>query len=518
MKKVVLIAPPYDFADNANVARFTTLLAPPLGILTLGSYLAANGVPIEIIDMQMDFGFGLTRETEAVACSRLARYLGEQGQTIGWVGISQISNSRSGIALANKIRAALPATPIVFGGYFPTNNYQLLLSEYPFIDAVVRGDGETAALQISQQLEAGQPFPNDQISNLAWQEGGEIHTTPMRVTNLDQLPTLDFRLLRNPDSYPIIELVTSRGCPFDCNYCLESSMRPYAVHSPEWVARQLDHLEATVSNERLFFFDPLFGLGRERTIELCRIMRGRQFTYGVESRVDVLPPDLIPVLRQAGVEVIYLGIESASPATLQRMNKVHSPSQARRYLDSARAVLQACFENGITPFMGFMLGFPGDVEADYQATAGFVQDVGRLHGQSAAQTGAHSGFVPLAFYTKVYAGSPLVEMVEQNGSQVVLRPEPFIGERTVVSPSPGLDLNTARRYQDAIVHQGAYTPLAMERWRCYSSFSMEALLQEHPELTDSDGVICLGDSLRRFPPPFDLDAMLMHHDKSKNPH
>ena len=61
MKKAILIAPPNDFAGNVNVARFTSLLAPPLGILALGSYLSAHDVPVELIDVQMDFGFGRTR-------------------------------------------------------------------------------------------------------------------------------------------------------------------------------------------------------------------------------------------------------------------------------------------------------------------------------------------------------------------------------------------------------------------------------------------------------------------------
>jgi len=516
VKKAVLIAPPYDFADNANVSRFTTLIAPPLGVLTLGSYLLAHDVPVELIDVQIDFGFGLTQGSEQTAHRRVARYLQQEESEIAWVGISMLSNTASGPALAREIHTALPDVPVILGGYIPSNNYEELLKEFPFLTAIVRGDGETAALQISRDLAAGRPCTGEDRPNLAWLEGGQIRRTEVEATELDLLPNLDFRLLRHPDAYQIIELITSRGCPFQCTYCLENSMRPYAVHAPQWVAQQLDHLEETVSNERVFFFDPLFGLGRERTLALCDIMRERRFTYGIESRVDVLTPQLIPLLREAGVEAIYLGVESASPSTLQRMNKVASAAQARRYLDSGLAVLRACFESGVTPFIGFMLGFPGDVETDYRATLAFVDQIRSLHDEVAAEREEGKGFVPLAFYTKVYAGSPLVQLVEEELPDVVLRSEPFVGEQTVISPSPGLDLSVARCYQEEIIKRGAYTSGAIERWQQYSTFSMEALLADHPELVDEEGVIVLSDSLRRFSQQFSLDPIRMFHDKIKN--
>ena len=516
MKKVVLIAPANDFAGNLNVARFTLLLSPPLGIMALGSYLAEHDVPVELIDVQMDFGFGLTRDAERVVSRRVARYLHDQADTIAWIGISQLSNAGSGITLAQEIHAALPDIPIILGGYFPSSTYRLLLEKYPFITAIVRGDGEAAALQISRSLAQDRSFLSARTPNLAWLDGGEIRATPIRPMPLDDLPILDFRLLRNPSCYQIIDIITSWGCPFRCNYCLENSMRPYAEHRMAWVARQLAHLEAELPNDRVFIYDPVVGVGRERTLEICRVLREHRFTYALGSRVDVFPPDLLPALREAGVEAIYFGIESASAETLVRMNKIHSAARAKNYLKSALEVLKACFENGVTPFMGFMLGFPGDSEADYQATLEFVKDIGRLHNQVTGQTGIRTGFLISAFYTKIYDGSALAERVEKDFPETVLRSEPFIGERTVISPSPGVDLDVPRRYQAEIARHGEYTPLALERsWRFFS-FSMEAFLSAHPELTDNQGVTMLSDSLRRFTPELSLASTLMHYDKSKD--
>ena len=320
-RKVVLLAIGNDYPRD----EWTTVVYPPLGVLALGSYLVAHDVPVEVIDVQMDFGFGLTTAVERVISRRVAQYLSNQADAIAWVGISQLSASNGSIALAQEIRSALPGTPIIFGGYFSSSNYRRLLQEHSsVITAIVRGDGEAAALQISRSLAHGESFLSSQTPNLAWLEGGTIRTNPVEAVPLDGLPILDFRLLRNKSCYQTISMMTSRGCPFRCNYCLESSMRPYAAYPTAWVARQLTHMEAELPSTCVGIADPLFGVGRKRTLEVCQVMGQHRFTYGMESRVDVLTPDLITALRKAGVEMIFLGIESASISTLLRMNKASS--------------------------------------------------------------------------------------------------------------------------------------------------------------------------------------------------
>jgi anaerobic magnesium-protoporphyrin IX monomethyl ester cyclase len=463
MKKSILIAPANDFAGNQNVVRFTTLLAPPMGVLALGSYLNAHDVPVELIDVQVDFGFGLNRQAEHVVHQRVAQYLCEQADDIAWVGVSQLSNASSGIALAREIHRVLPGMPIFLGGYFPSSAYEKLLGNYPFISGIVRGDGERAALCISQDLDRGRSPLRVETPNLVWRTGQEIRGSLSEPMKVDGLPILDFRLLRNPRSYQIIDLVTSRGCPFHCNYCLEGSMRPYGAYSPRWVDSQLTHLEQVTPNDRVFIYDPVFGLGRERTLEMCCLLRGRRFRYALESRVDVLPIDLIPVLHDAGVETIFLGIESASPSTLMRMNKVPSVASAKSYLGRALEVLEACFRSGITPVIGLMLGYPGDSKADYGASLDFVEQVNRLCDRVAVDTELEPGFVPLAFHTKIYDGTALAGQMATEYPEVQVRTEPFIGEQMVLSSSVGLDLEVTELYQAEIVRLGQYTPLALQR-------------------------------------------------------
>lgn len=469
--------------------------------MSVGSYLAAHDVPVELIDIDTDFGFGLTRDVEREVCRRVAGYLQGQAGGIAWVGISQHSNANGGMVLAQEIHAALPKTPIVLGGYFPSSTYRLLLERFPLITAVVRGDGEAAALEISRSLVEGRSFLSAQTPNLAWRDQGDIRTNDIQPTALDALPICDYRLLRNRSCYWTLGLSTSRGCPSSCSYCLEGGMRPYAEYPLEWVARQLAHMETEVelASDYVSVADPTFGVNRERTLELCRIMRGHRFSYVVGSRVDVLSPDLLPHMRRAGIEMVYLGMESASPATLVRMNKVRSAARAERYVEDALKVLKACFESGVVPFLGLMIGFPGDTEDDWQATVAFVKRASQVRSQVSAQSGMETPFIPSAWYTQIFDGSPLAERVAEDFPDVLLQAEPFIGERSVSCPSPGLDLAMIRRYKKEIKSFADNTSRVLELTHRYFIFSSKHFAETHPQLTDHQGVTLLCDRARRSP-------------------
>jgi len=490
-KKAVLIAAGREHA-NPDYSLVNIVPSPSLPIVALGSYLAFHEAPVELIDLQIDFGIGLTQTAAETVYRSVAQYLKERAHDIAWVGISQTSNIENGLALASEIHVALPHVPIVFGGYFPTTVYRRLLLEYPFIRAVVRGDGEAAALRISRVLDRGGSFPSDEIPNLAWLDHGEMRTTPVRTMSPEDLPILDFRLLRNPGSYPLAHLMSSRGCPYRCNYCLENTMRPYGAHSPDWLARQLDHLEATMRNKFVLFIDPIFGVNREETLELCRILRGRRFSYCIESRADVLQPDLIPVLHDSGVNMIIIGLESASPATLARMNKVRSQAAAESYVRKALEIVEACFENDVTPMISFMFSFPGDTEEDYKASLQFIQEVEGLHNRVTARTGIQTGYKTLVFATQVYEGSPLAERMPTVFPQVSLSNEWTIGARRVLVPSPGLDQDVTQRYME---QAGPRCRTTRAQERCPLAVPFAAFTKNHSEAADADGPLLIADRL-----------------------
>ncbi len=233
MKKVVILGSVEGLNPISTPSGWLNHVAPPLSIVAVGSYLHAHGVPVELIDIEVDFGLGLTREARQVVGRRVASYLAAQAEDIAWVGISMHTNVSLGMSEDTSpieaIHATLPNTPIIFGGYLASIEYHILLQKYPFVTAVVRGDGEAAALDISRRLAQGEPVPSDQIPSLAWTHQGEIRTTPTQSLPPAELPIFDFTLLRNPRSYERIDLMTSRGCPCATALHREKSHRVFPL-------------------------------------------------------------------------------------------------------------------------------------------------------------------------------------------------------------------------------------------------------------------------------------------------
>lgn len=498
MKKVVLIGSVEGLNPVSTPPGWVNKVSPPLSIVAVGSYLRAQGVPVELIDTEVDFGLGLTREARLAVSLRVASYLAPQAEEIAWVGISMHTNVSLGMSEDTSpieaIHAALPNTPIILGGYLASIEYHVLFEKYPFVTAIVRGDGEAPALEISRRLAKGEPVPSDQIANLAWTERGEIRTTPIQSLSPDELPIFDFSLLRNPRSYEKIDLMTSRGCPFSCDYCLENLMRPFGAYPLPWISQQLEHVEAVSPTSHLFFFDPIFGVQRERTLEICKRMsaRSRQFSWGFLGRVDVLPADLLEPLRGAGVESIFFGVEAISESTLRRMHKVKSASMADKYVKSALEVFGACFENDITPFAAMMVGYPGDTQADYQAALEFFDQVAELHERSRSKP----GILVYPQITKIYDNSSLAQRVKEEFPDAILQPGPLMGETFATSPQLGMEAIQAAVQEMAA--KSLLTPTAMDRlgklWMRPAE-ALESFYTAHPELIDEEGVFAVSRAM-----------------------
>lgn len=460
-----------------------------MGALAVASYLHREGVPVELVDVKIDAGLALTEAAEREVARQVAQRIAAQGEAVGWVGISQMATSWTGIRLAEAIFEAAPGLPIVMGGYFPSNTWRLLLERCPALAGVVRADGEHGALALSRATRAGGWDPAA-IPGLVWRGADGPVVNPPRASSAGELPVLDFGLMRHPDAYQMAAIVTSRGCPYPCNFCMEQKMRRYAPYGPAWLEAQLARLAETMTTRRVMIYDPIFGVGRRRTRELIPLMAAAPFTYTIASRVDVLEPELLPALAEAGVEVIYFGIESASPDTLVRMDKLHNPKAIPRYLEGAERLLRGCFEVGITPFVGFMLGFPGDTEADYALSLRFAERMAGLHDQVTGGS-PRGGFMPWAWGTTLFANSALESRLAEGLAEIRVDPKRgpaglSLGESVVTSPSPGVGPDLARRYEGLIAACARPTPAAIERGGAFMRFSLERWLETHPGARQDD--------------------------------
>jgi len=215
------------------------------------------------------------------------------------------------------------------------------------------------------------------IKGLVWRDGSEIVMNPDRpfVRNLDDLPlprhdllplkTYRAPLVRGPYAF----VVTSRGCPGGCRFCIKhvSYGRSVRFRSPENILAELELLVGLGVRDIHMYAD-LFTVSREQVVGLCELIleRGLRLRWTCNSRVDFVDPEMLRLMRQAGCWMSSWGIESGSEQVLRRVRKGITLEQVERALHWAR-------EAGIRNWGYFIIGLPGETEETIQETIRFAR-------------------------------------------------------------------------------------------------------------------------------------------------
>lgn len=492
-KKVVLITPDsYESHSAIRLKDNLALPAVPLAIVALGSFLMQHGINVELMDVQMDFGLALTEAAKRSLYKQIVLHLYHQQDDILWIGMSCLSRAHliNGLILGKQIKNDLPDIPLIFGGYFPSGQYPYLMNTFSFIDGIVYGDGEIASLEITSRLAHGFDLSTNIIPNWVFRSASRTLVRSREIPSsmdIDSLPELDYTLLKNHREYPIGSIVTARGCPFQCEYCVEPAMRSYRPISLSKLTDTFLTLDVILPCKYMFIYDPLFGLGKRRTKKLIEIFKLTKFKYVLESRADVLDPNLVAELGVAGVDCISLGIESASYNTLMRMNKVRDRSHYQKYISQAREIIAECFANNITVFVGVMLGYPGDTKNDTQKTLDFLDSITTLHDEKYRETGNAPGFVAFPNHVKVYPQTQLFSSMSEY-PDVHFRAEDLPGEYLVISPSPGYSFDDLNKHFRQFEQMNVITPIAQQRINRYVGMTIENLLASFPNLISNDTI------------------------------
>lgn len=168
-----------------------------------------------------------------------------------------------------------------------------------------------------------------------------------------------------------LNLVTTRGCPFHCNWCAKPIWgRRYAMRSPANVAEEMALVKRTLAPDHLWFADDIFGLRPKWVAELAREVEARDAVvpFTIQSRADLMTPVAVEALVRAGCAEVWLGAESGSQKILDAMDKgtrVGQIAEATRRLRGAG--IRACW------FLQF--GYPGETWEDIAATVDLMREL-----------------------------------------------------------------------------------------------------------------------------------------------
>lgn len=282
------------------------------------------------------------------------------------VGATAITPSIYKAEAALKIASeVMPHAVTVLGGIHGTFMYKQVLSEAPWINVIVRGEGEEIFRNLIQAIDAGR-WPEDRyaIKGLAFRDGDQIVATQAAPTvkDLDAI-TPDWSLLEW-DKYIYVPLGVrvaipnmARGCPFTCSFCSQWKFwRDYRVRDPKKV---VDEIESLVRDQGVGFFilaDEEPTINRKKFIQFCEELIKRDLPdkvkWGINTRVTDIMRDkeLLSFYRKAGLVHVSLGTEAAAQLKLDQFNKetkIEENKEAIRLLREADIFVEAQFIVGL---------------------------------------------------------------------------------------------------------------------------------------------------------------------------
>jgi anaerobic magnesium-protoporphyrin IX monomethyl ester cyclase len=357
--KILLIQPPYPFSEFPK---------PSSALISLGTILRQEGKEVEVLDLLS------TRYSTDKIDRRLARF---QPDLIGVTSVTM--NFPLAVQTLQYCKGKAPEATTVMGGPHVTFTDEETLRKYPGVDIIVRGEGEDTTRELIQALEKGESL--ERVRGLTFRQNGKVQRTEDRpfIPDLDVLPIPDrtlFPISRYLAMRVPVSVLSSRGCPMDCSFCVGYRMtgRKGRFRNPYKV---VDEIEAAhlLGFEEVCIDDDLFTRKRGHVYTICDeiLRRGLIMNMYIFARVDTVDEPLLKKLREAGCRMICFGLESGNQKVLDLAGKRATPEKARHAVD-------LCKEVGISPLGSFILGLPGETRQTMEETISFAQSLGIPYG------------------------------------------------------------------------------------------------------------------------------------------
>jgi anaerobic magnesium-protoporphyrin IX monomethyl ester cyclase len=273
-----------------------------------------------------------------------------------------------------------PSVLTVLGGIHGTFMYQQVLAEAPWIDVIVRGEGEQVLLDLVRCVDEGRwPADRAEIKGIAYLADNKViaNKAAPPIADLDRIKP-DWGILEwskyiyIPMGKRVAIPNMARGCPFTCSFCSQWKFwRDYRIRDPKKV---VDEIEDLVRNHEVGFFilaDEEPTINRKKFIAFCEALIERKLPvlWGINTRVtDILRDEaLLPMYREAGLIHVSLGTEAAAQLSLDRFNKETTIAQNRKAIQLLR-------QAGIVAEAQFIVGLENETVETLEETYQMARD------------------------------------------------------------------------------------------------------------------------------------------------
>jgi len=381
MIKALLLAMP-----NSIVKFDVATKVPNLGLISIAGNVDSSICDVKVADLVL-----VKQKAEEYVLKFLRIHQPDL------VGLSCMSFQYStAIKLAKLVKEYDKKILTVFGGYHPTLMYDEIAraSDSEYVDFIIRGEGEITfnelvhainsniSFDFTSKLKSKQNLGYDKIAGLSYKNNGSFHHNPPRELidlNTLQFPRRDVRLLKkgfHVFGVPLDAIETSRGCTHSCKFCSISRMygRNFRRYKIERILQDIKNVQAYGAKAAAIVDDNIT-LDVKRFEEICEAIidaRLNDMHYFIQASTRGIASNekLAQKMGDAGVKLVFLGIESVTQASLNFLGKSHAVEH-----DTVKAV-NYLKDNGIIIVGGFIVGNPDDNEEALWDTFRLSQKLG----------------------------------------------------------------------------------------------------------------------------------------------
>ncbi|HEX9059194.1 MAG TPA: radical SAM protein [Clostridia bacterium] len=387
-----------------------------LGIGYIASVLLENDIRVKLVDFRVDYETILENikrdEPQIIGLSIIFQYHLEEFKKL-------VEYLKS-----NGVKSFFTA-----GGHYPSLKYEELMNYIPDLDSIILFEGEHTFLELVNALKNNESVSDIKGLVLKTKDGIKVNSLRELEENIDEFPLpvrqslKEYALKRN-----YATIIAGRGCLYNCSFC---SIREFykappgslkRIRKPDMVVREMELLHKEKGADIFIFQDDDFPIGkssnRKWILEFCEELKKKNL-YGkilwkISIRVDEADRDILKILKDAGLFLVYLGIESGTDKGLVSMNK-HTTVEANKI---AVNILK---ELGINYDFGFMLLDPYSTEKSINDNFDFLESI------------CADGSAPVSFCKMIpYAKTPVEEKLIQEGrliGPIYRRDYKFLDER-----------------------------------------------------------------------------------------
>lgn len=357
--RIAVIAPPYPLEEMPS---------PPLGVTYVAAAFEAAGAEVKIFDYIVS----------SYSRDKLEKQLASfQPDAVGSTSVTM--NFYEAQQILSDVKQYNPEIVTMMGGPHVSFTAEETLKKYPNIDLIVVGEGEDTIAELTPVIKRKNKWSD--ILGMVYRNGDQIIQTGKRdfITDIDRIPSPARDLL--PISryralgFPV-SLITGRGCPYSCIFCLGRKMVGSKVRkrNPQLV---LDEIETIIGYgfDRINIADDLFTTDKERVREICQGIKERslKFLWSAFARVDTVSQEVFDLMASAGCDSVSFGVETGNPEMLKRIKKGIK-------LEQVHQAVKMCQQAGMIAHESFIIGLPGETKETLRETDAFARSTKAIYG------------------------------------------------------------------------------------------------------------------------------------------